>query len=112
MNVKRKATVAGFSGVVAGFLGAICCLGAPIVLALGVGSGFVSAISPLRPLFGGIMIVFLAWGFYLTYSPGRSRRSNGGAARGHSSRLILWVAALLGILLWSLPFLMDFANSS
>lgn len=116
MGSNRNTAVAGFAGIAAGLLGAICCLAAPVVLALGIGSGFMSAISPLRPLFGAAMVLFLGWGFYLVYGPrgddGLSEDDEGTTARArrHPHRLFFWVAAFLAILLWSLPFLLEIAT--
>lgn len=114
----RKTAVAGLGGVGASILGVLCCVGAPVLLALGVSSGFISAFAPLRPLFGILMIAFLGAGFYVVYAKGYRREAQGSdsyaapheasslSSRGlKRERLLLWIATITAILLWSLPSL-------
>lgn len=107
----RGALWAGLGGVTAAFLGSLCCAGPLLFVTLGVGAGLASTFEPLRPLFGVLMIVLFAAGFYAVY--GRRfavarRATQGGAACAvppprRREQIILWVAALLAVVLWTFP---------
>lgn len=63
----RRAVATGVGGIVAAFLGSLCCVGPLLFVTLGVGAGLASAFEPLRPLFGAIMLALLAAGFWAVY---------------------------------------------
>lgn len=106
----RRSIFASVGGVGAAVLGTLCCLGAPLFLALGIGSGAAAALGPLRPVFGALTVFFLAAGFYMLHRaragdrsrpPGPTDSVDGGARR--RARLLLWAATGLALLLWALP---------
>ncbi len=110
----RKALLAGTGGVLAAILGSLCCVGPLVFVALGVGAGLAGTFEPLRPVFGGLMVVMLGLGFYTVYGKRRAGadeplgESSDGAAcavprAGIRDRVILWSAAVLAIVLWSFP---------
>lgn len=110
----RAATGAGLGGVGAALLGTLCCIGAPLFLALGIGSGLIGAVAPFRPIFGVLMVGFLALGFYLVYGRGRAAGTESGTTSSLTApqasrrdRVFLWAAAATAVLLWSLPILLE-----
>lgn len=48
-------------------LGSLCCVGPLLVVTLGVGAGLASALEPLRPAFGVVMLALFAVGFWTVY---------------------------------------------
>lgn len=116
----RRSVVAGFGGVTAAFLGSLCCAGPLLFVTLGVGAGLASTFEPLRPVFGAAMLGLFGFGFYLLYgrrrrsaaepaaSPADCRSHDGGAScalprRRNRDALILWSAAGIALVLWTLP---------
>lgn len=63
----RNSLLAGAGGVVAAFLGSLCCVGPLLFVTLGVGAGLASTFEPLRPLFGALMALLLGAGFWTVY---------------------------------------------
>lgn len=110
----RKALLASTGGVLAALLGSLCCVGPLVFVALGIGAGLASTFEPLRPIFGGFMVVMLGLGFYTVYGNRRSTpdESLGDSPAGATcavprreirDRVILWSAAVLAIVLWTFP---------
>lgn len=112
----RRTLLAGTGGVVAALLGALCCAGPFVFVALGVGAGLASTFEPLRPLFGVMMVALLGVGFRTVYGT-RPRSADapvpqGGLAHGAScdapptrtrDKAILWTAVVLALVLWTFP---------
>ena len=112
----RRTLLAGTGGVVAALLGALCCAGPFVFVALGVGAGLASTFEPLRPVFGVLMVALLGVGFRTVYG---TRPLSGGApvsqgALAHETscdvplnrtrdKAILWTAAALALVLWTFP---------
>jgi mercuric ion transport protein len=104
---------AGLGGIGAAFFGALCCLGPLVFVTFGVGAGLAATFEPLRPLFGGLMVVAFLVGFYTSYRPQGSTVAEsstcgiGAACEEPRSRTreraILWIALLLAIVLWTVP---------
>ena len=63
----RTSLLAGTGGVLAAFLGSLCCVGPLLFVTLGVGAGLASTFEPLRPLFGALMVLLLGAGFWTVY---------------------------------------------
>lgn len=107
----RKSLFFGIGGVGAAFFGALCCIGPLIFLTVGIGAGLASAFEPLRPLFGGMMAVALAMGFYSAYGPqakpaGESQALSGGtccATERRRDRAIFWSGLVVALILWTFP---------
>jgi mercuric ion transport protein len=114
----RRATLGGAGGVVAAFLGSLCCVGPLLFVTLGVGAGLASALEPFRPAFGSVMVTCLAVAFWTVYgqrlrggmpgSTGASAPSVAGASctapmRRRRDVVILWSATALAVVLWTFP---------
>lgn len=112
-----RTTLTGAAGVLAAFLGSLCCVGPLLFVTIGVGAGLASALEPFRPAFGVVMVVFLAVAFWTVYG----RREAGVFGRGSAGRaaaggttcvvpmrrrrdvVILWTATVLAAVLWTFP---------
>jgi len=119
----RKTMLAGAGGVLAAFLGSLCCLGPLLFVTLGVGAGLASTFEPLRPVFAVVMLGLFAVAFYSVYGRPAARAQRAvdaadgegtgdvGAPGGacpvprHRTRekLILWIAVFLALVLWAFP---------
>lgn len=112
----------GAGGVAAAFLGSLCCVGPLLFVTLGVGAGLASAFEPLRPVFGALMVVLLAAGFWAVYgrSAAHALQATGTAGTGAGAACepgtvcaapprrtrdvtMLWTATLLALVLWTFP---------
>lgn len=120
-----RAMLSGTGGVLAAFLGSLCCAGPVVFAAVGVSAGVASRIEPLRPLFGVLMVVAFAVGFRRAYGQAPStmskessfERVERAANEAHTDmvvtclvptnrrreRLVLWSAASLALVLWTYP---------
>lgn len=110
----RRTLLAGTGGVVAAFLGSLCCVGPLAFVALGVGAGLASTFEPLRPIFGVLMVAMLGLGFYTVYGrrPAKEEIPSAGgpsvvsctmSRKGMRDRVLLWSATGLAVLLWTFP---------
>jgi mercuric ion transport protein len=119
-----RATLTGLGGLVAAFLGSLCCVGPLLFVTFGVGAGLASTFEPLRPLFGALMAALLAAGFWSVYG-GRSMRTSSAVpadapsvdgdptcapdaacavpTRRRRDVAILWSATLLALVFWTFP---------
>ncbi|MDV3294516.1 MAG: hypothetical protein LOY01_01670 [Brachybacterium paraconglomeratum] len=107
---ERTTLWAGAGGILAAFLGSLCCMGPLLFVTLGVGAGLASTFAPLRPLFGVLMLGSFAVAFYAVYGRRRRALPTGSAAAACAAprarrreRVILWLAALLALVLWTFP---------
>lgn len=110
----RSTWAAGLGGVAAAFLGALCCAGPLIFVTFGIGAGLAATFEPLRPLFGVLMVVAFAMGFYTVYGK-RSAQGSGereacvsgqvcAVPRAHPrEKTILWTAVAIAMILWTFP---------
>ncbi len=120
----RSSILTGIGGVAAAFLGSLCCVGPLLFVTLGVGAGIASTLEPLRPLFGLLMLVMLATGFWtvygrratlLTQATGARPATVAGDAccapatacavpvRRGRDVAVLWSATVVAIVLWTFP---------
>lgn len=119
----RRTTMAGTGGLVAAFLGSLCCFGPLLFVALGVGAGIASTFEPLRPVFGALMLVLFGIGFWTVYgarvmdrpavAPGSGEagdaagRASGPACavpdRRSRDAAVLWGATLIALVVWTFP---------
>lgn len=119
-----RPVLTGIGGVAAAFLASLCCVGPLLFVSLGIGAGLAGTFEPLRPVFGILMLAFLAVGFWTVYG-GRTAgllrgrgadtapdASNGGAmpaaacvapARHRRDVALLWSATVLSFVIWSFP---------
>lgn len=116
-----RATLGGAGGVVAAFLGSLCCMGPLLFVTLGVGAGLASALEPFRPAFGVLMAACLGLAFWTVYgqrlrvvgrgSTPAAPSSAAGAAgavcaapmRRRRDVVLLWTATALAVVLWTFP---------
>ena len=113
----RRTTLTGAGGVLAAFLGSLCCVGPLLFVTVGVGAGLASTLEPFRPAFGVLMVVCLLVAFWTVYgrrlaiAPGEGRVTSG---RGHTATcaapvrlrrdiVILWTATAVAVVLWTFP---------
>lgn len=121
----RSSAITGIGGMLAAFLGSLCCVGPLLFVTLGVGAGLASTFEPLRPLFGAVMLALLGAGFWAVYGRRATRSSRehpsgaavvgggeagcapGGAcptpARRGRDVVVLWCATLVALVLWTFP---------
>lgn len=120
----RRTTVTGLGGLVAAFLGSLCCVGPLLFVTFGVGAGLASTFEPLRPLFGVLMTALLAAGFWTVYgrrsmraaavTPADATTATGNPTcalggdcvvptRRNRDVAILWSATLLALVFWTFP---------
>lgn len=106
----RTAGLAG--GVATAFAASICCIGPIVAATLGLTSlGALARYESLRPLFGGISIVFVAVAFFLTYrdrgdvacQPGSACEIHGTDRVGRVNRTVLWIAAIVVAVVLTFP---------
>lgn len=96
----RLARAGAVGGIFSGFIAALCCLGPPILAALGLG-GIAAAASfgAIRPYMIAGSVIMLGAGFYLAYGPmERACRADGTCipprVRRWTKRM-LWFASIL-----------------
>lgn len=66
----QTATKQLWAGAAAAFVGSLCCVGPLVLLALGISGAWISqltALEPYRPIFVGVMLVFLGLAFRQLY---------------------------------------------
>jgi mercuric ion transport protein len=119
-------TVTSVGGLVTAFLASICCIGPLAFAALGVSvgatgllagtAGALKALLPYRPLFIGLTVLLLGFGFSLVYRKPRVREVScltcapGTGAR--LNRLMLWIMAGFAVALIFAPYWLEFAPGS
>lgn len=123
MRERTTTAAASAGGVLAAFLGSLCCVGPLVFATVGVGAGLASRFEPLRPLFGVIMLAAFAVGYRRAYPRPRSAvatTESGQAAprtiaacdlsamcaaptSRRRDRILLWSAAALALALWTFP---------
>jgi mercuric ion transport protein len=94
--------------VVSAFFASACFI-LPVLLAGVAGvAGVASFTEPLRPLFLGIAVVFLGYGFYTAYFKKASECGEGESCATdigrHRQRIILWVVAIMVIGISTFPY--------
>ncbi len=111
----RKTLFASAGGILAALLGSLCCVGPVLFVTLGVGAGLASALEPLRPVFGVLMVGLFGLGFYTVYGRRRAtadatEASEGECASGTAcavprsrDKALLWGAVALALLRWTFP---------
>jgi mercuric ion transport protein len=113
----RRTTLTGAGGVLAAFLGSLCCVGPLLFVTVGVGAGLASTLEPFRPAFGVLMVVCLSvaiWTVYGRRLPGalggdRVTSDSGDTAsctapmQRRRDIVILWAATAVAIVLWTFP---------
>jgi len=99
-----------WAGIGAAVIGSLCCVGPLVLLALGVSGAWIgqlTALEPFRPLFIGLMVIFLGLGFRQLYLlPLRCESGETCADPRHLRRQrgIFWVVVVGLVLLISFPW--------
>ena len=111
------ATSAG--GLIAAFLGSICCIGPLVLAALGVGvgttgvlagtAGFLKGLLPYRPAFISLTILLLGFSFYLVYGRPKTTICTPGdvcapGTRDGANAAWLWIMAAFALVLILAPY--------
>ena len=104
----------GNSFVIAGIFSAIgasiCCVGPPVLLALGIGGawiGSLTALEPYRPIFIGLTLLFLGFAFYRLYLVRPACSPESGCANPRTlkrQRLVFWIVTVLVLGLVAVPW--------
>ena len=66
----RTATKQLWAGALAAVVGSLCCVAPLVLITLGIGGawiGHLTALEPYRPIFIGVMVVFLGLAFHQLY---------------------------------------------
>jgi len=88
------------SGVVAGFLGSLCCTGPLLLITLGLGSaGLAAGVAKFRPFFITLAIVFIVFALY------RQIKKKHGTCSVHAIRKELktiLIAIITAVVIWAL----------
>ncbi len=101
---------------VAAAIGAsLCCVGPFVLVLLGLGGSWMSTLvglAPYRPIFIGLTLVLLAWGFYrLHLVPCRAGTACAAPSVRRRQRVIFWLVAVLTLGLiafpWYAPWFLD-----
>ena len=98
------------AGALAAIGASACCAGPLVLLTLGIGGTWVSrltALEPLRPIFVGLTLVFLALAFRKLYLTPRACAPHEPCADGGTSRrqrLVFWVVAAPLVALLAFPW--------
>ena len=112
----RKSTLAGAGGVVAAFLGSLCCIGPLLFVGLGLTAAAASPFEPYRPVFGAVMVAALGYSFWRVYgrrtAPAQAGAEGATCATGDAcavpgsttrDRVLVWAAAVLALVFWTSP---------
>lgn len=107
-TTRRAGLLAAAGGVAAAFGAALCCMGPILFVTFGVGAGLASTFEPLRPLFTGLAVLGLGFGFHTVYGRRDAACAPGEACEVPRSRrrdeVLLWGATLLAVVLWSFNY--------
>ncbi|GAC1430451.1 MAG: mercuric ion transporter MerT [Thermoanaerobaculia bacterium] len=111
-GMKRMRTAGLTAGIASAFAASICCIGPIAAATLGLTSlGALARYEGLRPLFGGLSLVFVGVAFFLTY---RHRPEavcdEGSVCDVHGvdrvqrvNRIVLWIAAIVTVMVLTFP---------
>ncbi len=107
----RKQAWFAAGGVIGAVLASSCCIAPLLLLTLGVSGAWIgnlTALSPFKPVFLGVALVFIGLGFRQVYSKAKPTCETGSyCARPHSTavtRAALWIAAVLVLLAASIDW--------
>lgn len=123
MREPSKTLAVSTGGVVAAFLGSLCCVGPLVFATVGVGAGLASRFEPLRPVFGVLMLAAFALAYRRAYPRPNAALATAGAEQAATwaiaprdspaacavpvsrrrDRILFWSAATLSLALWTFP---------
>lgn len=115
-SVERKSSWGLIGAIVSAIVASICCLGPLFLLAIGVSGAWISSLTtltPYRPIFVIITLVFLGVAFYSVYRKPKANscaigRSCGTPLGKRMYRIILWVVTILILGLLVFPYLVPY----
>lgn len=108
--VSRKGSGTLIAGVLVGIGASLCCVGPLVLLALGIGGAWIStltALEPFRPVFIGLMLLFLSLSFRKLYLMPKSCAVGTLCADPRTvkrQRLIFWIVTALLLALVAVPW--------
>ncbi|MDO9168153.1 MAG: mercuric transporter MerT family protein [Methylobacter sp.] len=100
----------GFGAVLAAIGASICCVGPLLLLSLGIGGAWMSALTSMesiRPFFLILSLIFIGFGFRKLYLiPANCKAGEACAAYDvqHRQRLIFWIGSVLIMMLLAFPW--------
>ena len=104
VNSDRKQSFAATGGVIGAVLASSCCLGPIVLITIGASGpwiGKLTALKEYQPLFVGLTVVFLGYGFWLVYGRPIQVCDGESCATPRSDRVVqiaLWTATLLVVI--------------
>lgn len=99
-----------FAAVIAAIGASLCCVAPLVLLALGIGGAWIStltALEPYRPIFIGVVLVFLGLAFHKLYiAPRKCAAGDACAVPGtlRNQRIIFWTVTLVLAALVAFPW--------
>ncbi len=111
MSAEKSKSGALAIGGLAAILASTCCLGPLLLIALGLGGAWIgnlSKLEPYRPIFLGIALVAMFFGWRATYRPAEECRPGDVCALPQTKRLykiMFWIVAVLVLIALSFPYL-------
>ena len=112
MRSPMNAKIALMGGVLASIGASACCAGPLLLLSVGIGGAWIgnlTALEPYRPVFIGLVLVFLGLAFRKLYfvPPNCDLEANCTADRTkNSQRTVFWIVTSLVLGLIAIPWLM------
>ena len=115
-SVEGKSCWGLIGAVISAIVASICCLGPLFLLAIGVSGAWISSLttlSPYRPFFMIIALVFLGVAFYIAYRKPKTNSCAIGSSCGtplgkRMYIIILWIVTILIIGLLAFPYLVPY----
>ncbi|HEC12759.1 MAG TPA: mercury transporter MerT [Acidiferrobacteraceae bacterium] len=109
-NVQTTSNRSLVAAALAAIGASLCCVAPLVLLALGIGGawiGTLTALEPYRPIFIGVVLVFLGLAFYKLYiAPRRCNPNDACAIPGtlRNQRIIFWVVTVILAALVAFPW--------
>jgi len=110
MSSEKSKSTALVVGGVAAILASTCCLGPLLLIALGLGGAWIgnlTKLEPYRPIFLGVALVAMFFGWRRIYRPVASCNLGDVCAVSQTKRLykvLFWVVAALVLIALSFPY--------
>ena len=103
VSLDRKQSLAATGGIIGAVLASSCCIGPIVLITLGASGpwiGKLTALKAYQPLFVGLTVMFLGYGFWHAYRKSAPGCDDKSCATPKSDRIVkgaLWTATLLVI---------------
>jgi mercuric ion transport protein len=108
-NSKSSSTALAVGGLAA-ILASTCCLGPLVLIALGLGGAWIgnlSKLEPYRPIFIGVALVAMFFGWRRIYRPAAQCKPGDVCAlpqTKHLYKVLFWIVAVLVLIALSFPY--------